>query len=332
MAVSNSLTKSNNQKTFSNFLMGDAIKKKINETVGGANGQRFITSILSAVSVNPALQECEHSSIISAAFLGEALKLSPSPQLGQYYMVPFNDNKRGIKVAQFQLGYKGYIQLALRSGYYKDIDVFEVREGEYLGRDKTTGKHKFEFMEDDDERENKSIVGYMAYFEYLNGFTKVLYWSKEKMLRHADKYSQAFSIEATKGKYPKVSYADYEAGKVPENEMWKYSSFWYKDFDGMAYKTMLRQLISKWGIMSIEMQEAYTKDMAVIRENGDYDYIEVASDEDNNIEISKEESNTKTSDKEQNINANENENIEMQEEQNFEDMNNTDFSEDEFFN
>ena len=88
MAVSNSLTKTN-QKTFSNFLMGDAIKKKINETVGGANGQRFITSILSAVSTNPSLQECEHSSIISAAFLGEALKLSPSPQLGQYYLICF---------------------------------------------------------------------------------------------------------------------------------------------------------------------------------------------------------------------------------------------------
>lgn len=284
--VKNSLVNQEKKQTFSSFLMGDAVKKKINETVGGANGQRFITSILSAVSTNPTLQECEHGSIISAAFLGEALKLSPSPQLGQYYMVPFNDNKRGIKVAQFQLGYKGYIQLALRSGYYKDIDVYEVREGEYLGRDKTTGKYKFEFMEDDDERENKPVVGYMAYFEYLNGFTKTLYWSKEKMLRHADKYSQAFSLEATKGKYPKVSYADYEAGKVPESDMWKYSSFWYKDFNGMAFKTMLRQLISKWGIMSIDMQEGYTKDMATIKENGDYEYIEsVDQPIDNTIDV-----------------------------------------------
>lgn len=328
MAVSNSLTKSSNQKTFSNFLMGDAIKKKINETVGGANGQRFITSILSAVSVNPALQECEHSSIISAAFLGEALKLSPSPQLGQYYMVPFNDNKRGIKVAQFQLGYKGYIQLALRSGYYKDIDVFEVREGEYLGRDKTTGKHKFEFMEDDDERENKSIVGYMAYFEYLNGFTKVLYWSKEKMLRHADKYSQAFSIEATKGKYPKVSYADYEAGKVPENEMWKYSSFWYKDFDGMAYKTMLRQLISKWGIMSIEMQEAYAKDMAEIKMDGDYNYIE--SNEE--TEIPNKIIEAETSQNEQENTTTNEENIQTTAEEQPQNIGNNSSVEDEFFN
>ena len=130
MAVSNSLTKTKEQKTFSNFLMGDAIKRKINETVGGANGQRFITSILSAVSTNPTLQECEHSSIISAAFLGEALKLSPSPQLGQYYMVPFNKKSYDangkeivIKVAQFQIGYKGYIQLAERTGVYKTINV-----------------------------------------------------------------------------------------------------------------------------------------------------------------------------------------------------------------
>lgn len=102
------------------------------------------------------------------------------------------------------------------------------------------------------------------------------------MLVHADRYSQAFYINAKKGKDPKydrVSYEYFASGKVPENEMWKYSSFWYKDFDGMAYKTMLRQLISKWGIMSIEMQEAYTKDMATIRENGDYEYIENISED-----------------------------------------------------
>lgn len=111
-------------------------------------------------------------------------------------------------------------------------------------------------------------------FEYLNGFRKTLYWSKNKMLAHADKYSQAFSVNATEGKYPKVSFADFEAGKVAEKDMWLYSSYWYKDFDGMAYKTMLRRLISKWGIMSIEMQQAYEKDMAEIKENGDYEYVD----------------------------------------------------------
>lgn len=304
--VNNSLVKTEGKKTFSNFLMGDAIKKKINETVGGANGQRFITSILSAVSANPTLQECEHNSIISAAFLGEALKLSPSPQLGQFYLTPFNDNKRGCKVAQFQIGYKGYIQLALRSGYYKDIDVFEIREGEYLGRDKTTGKYKFEFIEDDDEREKRPVVGYMAYFEYLNGFTKTLYWSKKKMLKHADKYSQAFSANATtvKTKYgekTRVSFKDYELGNYDKKDEWLYSSFWYKNFDGMAFKTMLRQLISKWGIMSIEMQTAMEKDMAEIKENGDYEYIETQDQEIVNQEVQTQIEHTSETNENQNL-------------------------------
>jgi recombination protein RecT len=94
------------------------------------------------------------------------------------------------------------------------------------------------------------------------------------MIAHADKYSAAFSKEATNGRYPKVSFADFEAGKFPEKDAWLYSSFWYKDFDGMAYKTMLRQLISKWGIMSIDMQEAVSKDMAFINEDGSADYVE----------------------------------------------------------
>lgn len=271
MAVKNSLVKSE-QKTFSNFLMGDAIRKKINETVGGANGQRFITSILSAVSTNSSLQECEHGSIISAAFLGEALKLSPSPQLGQYYMVPFKDNKRNCKVAQFQIGYKGYIQLAIRSGYYKTINVLAIKEGELINYNPLTEELNVNLIEDDEQREQTETIGYYAMFEYQNGFRKTMYWSKKKMLAHANKYSQAFNSE---------SYKKLQEGKIPQSDLWKYSSFWYKDFDGMAYKTMLRQLISKWGIMSIDMQTAMEKDMATIKENGDYEYIESV---DSNVE------------------------------------------------
>jgi len=106
------------------------------------------------------------------------------------------------------------------------------------------------------------------------------------MAAHADRYSPAFSLHATSGKYPKVSFADYEAGKVKEKDLWLYSSFWYKDFDGMAYKTMLRQILSKWGVMSVEMQKAFEADMRVINENGvagdivDADYSEVASMQD----------------------------------------------------
>lgn len=288
MAVNNSLTKSNNQKTFSNFLMGDAIRRKINETVGGANGQRFITSILSAVSTNPALQECEHSSIISAAFLGEALKLSPSPQLGQYYMVPFNKKSYDangkeikIKVAQFQLGYKGYIQLAERTGSYRTINVMAIKEGELIKYDPLNETIEVNLIEDDDIREQTPTIGYYAMFEYLNGFKKAIYWSKDKMIAHADKYSPAFT---------KKGYELLLAGKVKQEDMWKYSSHWYKSFDDMAKKTMLRQLISKWGVMSIEMREAFEKDETIIREDGTYQYV-TEIDDSNVIETKIEEHN-----------------------------------------
>ena len=155
------------------------------------------------------------------------------------------------------LGYKGYVQLALRSGQYKSINVEIVKQGEYKGRDPMTGDPRFQFLEDDDEWERLPVIGYMASFEYLNGFRKVLYWSKEKMMNHADRYSAAFSRKA---------YENLIAGNIPQGDMWKYSSFWYKDFDSMAKKTMLRQLISKWGIMSVDMQVAYESDSRVIDE------------------------------------------------------------------
>lgn len=218
---------------------------------------RFTASIVSAVSVNQALQNCDRNTVISGALLGESLNLSPSPQLGQYYLVPFNNKKKGIQDAQFVLGYKGYVQLALRSGQYKSINVEIIKQGEYKGRDPMTGDPRFKFLEDDDEWERLPVIGYMASFEYLNGFRKVLYWSKEKMMNHADRYSAAFSRKA---------YENLIAGNIPQGEMWKYSSFWYKDFDSMAKKTMLRQLISKWGIMSTDMQSAYESDSRVIDE------------------------------------------------------------------
>lgn len=267
MAVSNSLVRSRGGKpqTFSAFLTSDAIKHRINDMVGGKDGQRFITSIISAVSTNPALSECEHSTILSAAMLGESLKLSPSPQLGQYYMVPFNDKKRGCKVAQFQLGYKGYIQLAIRSGYYKKLNVLAIKAGELVNFNPLEEEIEVNLVENDTEREALPTVGYYAMFEYQNGFKKAMYWSREKMMAHADKYSAAFSAKA----FQKI-----QNGEIPEKDLWKYSSFWYKDFDSMAYKTMLRQLISKWGIMSIDMQKAMDGDMGAINEDGSVEYVD----------------------------------------------------------
>lgn len=263
------------QPKFSVVIQSDMYKKLINNTLGDPErSKRFIASISSAVATNPNLRECEAGTILSGALLGESLNLSPSPQLGHYYLVPYK-NKEGVSEAQFQLGWHGYYQLAIRSGQYKDLDVIEIKEGEYLGRDKQTGKQKFEFIENESERLNKPTIGYLGYFELLNGYRKQIYMSKEEMEKHADTYSKAFSLDA---------YRKLKAGQIPEKDMWKYSSYWYKDFDGMAFKTILRRLISKYGVMSIEMQEAYTKDMAVMRENGDYDYVDNPVEEASTVE------------------------------------------------
>ena len=272
MAVGNSLAKKREKTPLTAYLTNDAVKKQINNVVGGTNGTRFISSIVSAVQTTPALQECTNPSILSAALLGEALNLSPSPQLGQYYLVPFNNRKKGCKEAQFQLGYKGYIQLAIRSGYYKKLNVLPIKEGELLCYNPLDEEIEVNLIEDDLIREETPTVGYYAMFEYENGFRKTMYWTKRKMMAHADKYSAAFHA---------ADMERIEKGEVPEKDMWKYSSFWYKDFDGMAMKTMLRQLISKWGIMSIDLQTAIEKDMAVINEDGNPEYIENEEQDDN---------------------------------------------------
>lgn len=278
MAVNNSLARQDQSMKLSVYLQNDAVKKQINQVVGGKNGTRFISSIVSAVQSTPALQECTSPSIVNAALLGEALNLSPSPQLGQFYMVPFDNKKKGCKEAQFQLGYKGYIQLAIRSGYYKKLNVLAIKEGELVRYDPLDEEVEVNLIDDDILREEAPTMGYFAMFEYENGFRKTLYWSKKKMLAHAEKYSFAFYKNGGAKSLELL-----EQGKIPEKDMWKYSSFWFKDFDGMALKTMFRQLISKWGIMSIDLQNAIDKDMAVIHEDGKTDYVDAAKAEDDGV-------------------------------------------------
>lgn len=249
-SVSNSLTKANQKMGMAAYLTQDAVKTQINNIVGGKNGTRFITSIVSAVQTNPALQECTNQSILSAALLGETLNLSPSPQLSYFYMVPFNDTKRGCKVAQFQIGYKGLIQLAIRSGQYKKINVLSIKKGELEYFDPLNEEIKVKLMVDKwDEREKAETIGYYASFELTNGFKKAMYWSKEQMEHHAITYSPGY--KAKKG-----------------------YTFWEKDFNRMAEKTMLKQLLSRWGIMSTELQQAIEADEAVINEDGTVDYVE----------------------------------------------------------
>jgi len=267
MAVQNSLQKATQQRRLgmTAYLNQDAVKQQINSIVGSKRGTAFITSIVSAVQATPALQECTNPSILSAALLGESLNLSNSPSLGQFWIIPFNNRKKGVKEAQFQLGANGFKQLAMRTGQYKDMDFLEIHEGEYKGRDKYTGKQVFEFIEDDDEREALPVIGYMAYFELLNGFRKTVYWTKAKMEKHADQYSPAFSLDA---------YRKLQEGKIPQSELWKYSSYWYSNFAGMAEKTLIKHLLSKWGILSTELITAMDADMAVINEDGSKDYVE----------------------------------------------------------
>lgn len=289
---------------FSVAIQTDSYKKLVNSTLGDPErSRRFVAAISSAVAVNPALQECDAGTILSAALLGESLNLSPSPQLGQYYMVPYeikvkdengkviylkDENGKNIKDdkgkwvaltekrAQFQLGYKGYIQLAIRSGQYKKLNVLPIKQSELINFDPLNEEINVRLIDEEAIREKAETIGYYAMFEYLNGFKKAMYWSFDKMLSHANHYSRAFN---------KDIYKQIQDGKIPDDEMWKYSSFWYVNFDEMACKTMLRQLISKWGIMSIELQTAFMNDMGVLGQDGTVEYIDNEDIDNERLEI-----------------------------------------------
>lgn len=252
--MNNSLLPNENKKPkFSVVLQSNAIKNLINNTLGDPKrASNFIANVSSVVAVNPDLQDCDPFTVITGALVGESLNLSLSPQLGHCYLVPFKDKNRG-KVATFQIGYKGYIQLAMRSGQYRKINVLSIKEGELIKYDPLNEEIEVNLIEDDDAREKKATIGYYAMFEYLNGFRKTMYWSVKKMKSHAKKYSSGYRNDLNKG-------TDW--------------TFWSRDFDGMAFKTMLRQLLSKWGIMSVEMQKAFESDMAVIREDNKPEYVD----------------------------------------------------------
>lgn len=281
--MSNSLAK---KPKFSVAIQQKAYQDLINNTLGDKElARRFIASVSSAVRSTPALQECDSDSIVVAALLGETLGLAPSPQLGQFYMVPFKQKEKRDRQgnvispettkAQFVLGYKGYLQMAMASGQYTKINVLEIKEGELVHFDPLNEEIDCMIIDDVDKREAAQTVGYYAMFEYKNGFRKAIYWSKQKMERHADRYSQAFSLEA---------YRKLQRGEIPEKDMWRYSSFWYKDFDGMAKKTMLRQLLSHWGALSTrtesgsQMVQALEADGKEIVRQGDA-FVSVDVDE-----------------------------------------------------
>lgn len=264
---------------FSVAITTPGYQKLINNTLGDPNrAKRFIATITSAVATNPALQECDAGTILAGALLGESLNLSPSPQLGQFYLVPFKSKakyKNGKMVepettkAVFVLGYKGYIQLAIRSGQYKKLNVMEIKQGELIRFDPLTEEIQCTIIEDYEEREKTPTEGYYAMFEYVNGFRKAIYWSRKKMIDHADRFSKAFS---------KDSFEKLQNGEIPDDDLRKYSSFWYEKFDDMAKKTMIRQLISRWGIMSTEMQTAIEKDETLNATGTNGEVVSAATD------------------------------------------------------
>jgi recombination protein RecT len=243
---------------FSVALRTDKYQKLINDTLKDTSrAMNFVASISSAVASNPQLSSCDAGTVLAAGLLAESLQLSLSPQLGYCYIVPFKDNVNKRTTATFVLGWRGYWQLAMRSGQYKYLNVIPFKKGEVIHFDVITEQLKYKLIEDEVKREIAETAGYYAVFELHNGFRKALYWTKEKMESHALRYSKAYAYDKRSGTK---------------------SSFWSKDYDMMASKTMLRQLIGKYGIMSIEMQNAVNADTSVLNIDGSEPRYVEASD------------------------------------------------------
>lgn len=244
--------------SIASYLSNEAVRGSIEKVVTGKNMDRFVTSIVSAVQANPQLAKCTNQSILSAALMGESLQLPPSPQLGYYYMVGYKNKKRignqlvEVEEAQFQLGWKGEVQLAIRSGQYKNIVVNEIKEGE-IEYNPITEEITLHPIMNPAEREKSKTIGYYAAFELMSGFKKQMFAPVEKIQAHARQYSKSYRYDLNNGKK---------------------SSVWSINFDAMAKKTMIRMLLSKWGIMSVEMQQAYINDMGVIDDDGTVRYVD----------------------------------------------------------
>lgn len=253
------------------FLATPAIKENIESVVGKEHATQFISDVVACVQNNTTLSLCTNKSILSGALLAKAISLPLTPQLGYAYLVPFDNKKqidgqtRWVKEAQFQMGYKGYIQLALRSGRYVKLLATDVRKGEVCEYDPFNDCFlmkavDFEKRTAKDDKGNYlvPVIGYYAKFELMNGFVKELYMTYEDMLSYAKQYSKAYRSDIQKH----TSY-----------------SFWTTKFEDMAKKTMLRQLLGKWGLLTPELEKAYTCDMAVIDEDGNPQYVDNQPDD-----------------------------------------------------
>lgn len=260
------------QRSIQSILRSGETIERFANYVGQEEAGHVVASVMGVVNNNKVLQQCSNESVLSAALTGVSLGLNVNPALGQAYIVPYR-NKKKIKdengkereewvwEAQFQIGFKGFLQLALRTREYTRLNVTEIREGEYKGENIITGDYEFEPVKDKAEREKLPVVGYVAYLRLTSGFEKMLYMTKEEVDKHAKRYSQAY----------KNGYG-----------------LWKTDFDMMAMKTVLKLLISKYGpTSSKKLQTAFLADQAVVEEDS-FSYIDNGNKSSGKVEATPE--------------------------------------------
>jgi len=240
-------------KAFNQTITSPSTQKYLADVLGERKGS-FVNNITALVANNALLQDCDPYTIMFAGMKATALNLPLDNSLGFAYVLPYKDNKRGITVAQFQLGYKGVKQLALRSGQFSVIpNATDVREGELVSRNRLTGECKFNFVDDDEEREKLPVIGYVSYFKLLNGAESTFYMSLKEMEAHALRYSQTY-----RSSNPKV----------------KAASKWTTDFGDMAKKTVVKLNLSKNAPLSVEMADAMKADQSVMYSQDEYSYVD----------------------------------------------------------
>ena len=225
------------------ILSQETVKKRAAEILG-ENAGAFVSSIITLASGSSQLQKCEPSTIYAAAFAAASCKLSLEKSLGHAYLVPFWNSKENHYEAQFQVGWKGFVQLAERSGQYQTIHVTAVYKDEVRKIDHVHGLYEFAYVEGGmrDKENVEDIAGFYSMFRLNNGFTKEMYMSYEQVQAHAKKFSQSYRQDLEKG--------------------WR-KSIWTTDPVGMSMKTLCKLLLNRWGILSVEMQKAIAADQAV---------------------------------------------------------------------
>lgn len=235
--------------TVKGFMALPSTQKRVNDLLGD-RASNFMTSVSSMIGADDKLARCEPVSLFMACLTAAALNLSTNKNLGFAHIIPYDNNRAQVTEAQFQLGWRGYVQLAMRTGQYKTIAATAVFAGQLVAEDPLEGN-----TYDWKAKTSDEIIGYVASFTTTNGFRKEVYMSHEAVTEHAKRYSKAYQYDLK----PTTKYKN---------------SPWSKNFEAMALKTVIKQLISKWGIMSVDLEKALASDSAVIKEDGTPDYID----------------------------------------------------------